>query len=82
MDGLPLDDYRVFHATRAELLRRLGRSDQARAAYDRAIGLAGNSAETAHLMGGVSSADWGHERADGRAAAHYQGGGATLDAAG
>jgi len=32
-----------------ELLRRLGRGDQARTAYDTAIELAGNTAETAHL---------------------------------
>jgi RNA polymerase sigma-70 factor, ECF subfamily len=32
------------------LLRRLGRSDQARAAYGRAIGLAGNTAEKAYLI--------------------------------
>jgi RNA polymerase sigma-70 factor (ECF subfamily) len=45
----PLAGYHAFHATRAELLRRLGRSRESRAAYDRAIELAGNSAETAHL---------------------------------
>jgi RNA polymerase sigma-70 factor (ECF subfamily) len=45
----PLAGYHAFHATRAELLRRLGRSRQARAAYDRAIELAGNTAETAYL---------------------------------
>jgi RNA polymerase sigma-70 factor, ECF subfamily len=48
-----LDDelagYHAFHATRAELLRRLGRTEQSRAAYDRAIELAGNTAETAYL---------------------------------
>lgn len=44
-----LDGYHAFHATRAELLRLLGRSTDARAAYDRAIALAGNSAEVAHL---------------------------------
>ena len=36
--------------TRAELLRRLGRSHQSRAAYDKAIELAGNIAETAYLV--------------------------------
>jgi RNA polymerase sigma-70 factor (ECF subfamily) len=41
--------YHAFHATRAELLRRLGRSQQSRAAYDKAIDLAGNTAETAYL---------------------------------
>ncbi|GJF30532.1 RNA polymerase subunit sigma-24 [Kitasatospora sp. NE20-6] len=48
-----LDDalagYHAYHATRADLLRRLGRSHESRAAYDRAIGLAGNTAETAYL---------------------------------
>ncbi|WP_203908043.1 RNA polymerase sigma factor [Rhizocola hellebori] len=49
VDPLPLDGYHAFHATRADLLRRLGRSQEARAAYDRAIALASNSAETAYL---------------------------------
>ena len=44
-----LDGYHAFHATRAELLRRLGRRAESRAAYDRAIALAGNTAETAYL---------------------------------
>jgi RNA polymerase sigma-70 factor (ECF subfamily) len=44
-----LDGYHAFHATRADLLRRLGRSRQSRAAYDKAIELAGNIAETAYL---------------------------------
>ncbi|MER5642094.1 DUF6596 domain-containing protein [Kitasatospora sp. NPDC002227] len=44
-----LTDYRPYHATRAELLRRLDRHAEARAAYDRAVGLAGNAAETAYL---------------------------------
>jgi RNA polymerase sigma-70 factor (ECF subfamily) len=47
--GDALDGYHAFHATRAELLRRLGRRTEARAAYDRAIALAGNTAERAHL---------------------------------
>ncbi len=50
VDRLPLDGYHPFHATRAELLRRLGRSDQARPAYDRAIELAGNTAGQAYLI--------------------------------
>jgi RNA polymerase sigma-70 factor (ECF subfamily) len=45
----PLAAYHAYHATRADLLRRLGRSGPARAAYDRAIELAGNTAETAYL---------------------------------
>jgi RNA polymerase sigma-70 factor (ECF subfamily) len=44
-----LSGYHAYHATRADLLRRLGRSQDSRAAYDRAIELAGNTAETAHL---------------------------------
>jgi RNA polymerase sigma-70 factor, ECF subfamily len=50
VDGLPLEGYYLFHATRADLLRRLGRSQESRAAYDRAIELAGNTAETAYLI--------------------------------
>ncbi len=49
IEGLPLEGYHAFHATHADLLRRLGRSAESRAAYDRAIGLAGNTAETAYL---------------------------------
>jgi RNA polymerase sigma-70 factor (ECF subfamily) len=44
-----LDGYHALHATRADLLRRLGRSGEARAAYDRALELAGNAAERAYL---------------------------------
>ena len=40
-----LDDYRYLHATRGELLRRLGRDDEARAAYGRALELAHDDAE-------------------------------------
>jgi RNA polymerase sigma-70 factor (ECF subfamily) len=47
--GDRLDGYHVHHATRAHLLRRLGRDEQARAAYDRAIELAANPAEAAAL---------------------------------
>jgi RNA polymerase sigma-70 factor (ECF subfamily) len=41
--------YHAYHATRADLLRRLGRSQMSLAAYDEAIELAGNTAETATL---------------------------------
>jgi RNA polymerase sigma-70 factor (ECF subfamily) len=44
-----LAGYHAYHVTRADLLRRLGRSQQSRAAYDKAIDLAGNTAETAYL---------------------------------
>ena len=44
-----LFDYHAYFAARADILRRLGRSEEARATYDRAIALAGNTAETAYL---------------------------------
>ena len=44
-----LAGYHAYHATRADLLRRLGRSQESRAAYDKAIELAGNTAEIAYL---------------------------------
>jgi RNA polymerase sigma-70 factor, ECF subfamily len=50
IEGLLLEGYHAFHATRADLLRRLGRSEESRAAYNRAIELAGNTAETAYLI--------------------------------
>jgi RNA polymerase sigma-70 factor, ECF subfamily len=39
LDRLELDDYRYYHSTRADLLRRLGRDDEARTAYARALEL-------------------------------------------
>jgi RNA polymerase sigma-70 factor, ECF subfamily len=44
-DGLDLPEYRYLHATRADLLGRLGRKDEARAAYRRALELADDEAE-------------------------------------
>jgi RNA polymerase sigma-70 factor, ECF subfamily len=49
LDDLRLDDYQYLHSTRAELLRRLGRSDEARAAYQRALELAPAKAEQRFL---------------------------------
>ncbi len=49
VDGLALDGYHLFHAIRADLLRRLGRRAEAALAYDAAIGLAENAAERAFL---------------------------------
>src|SRR5215467_5276710 len=49
-DGLGLDEYHLFHATRADLLRRTGRRDEARAAYDAAIARATNKAERSFLQ--------------------------------
>ncbi|HEU4810913.1 MAG TPA: RNA polymerase sigma factor [Nocardioides sp.] len=49
-EGSPgLAAYHALHATRADLLRRLGRSAEARAAYDKAIETTGNDAERAYL---------------------------------
>ena len=49
VDALDLDEYHPFHVTRAELLVRLHREDDALQAYDRALVLAHNAAERAHL---------------------------------
>jgi RNA polymerase sigma-70 factor (ECF subfamily) len=46
---LHLGGYHAYHAARADLLRRLGRSEEARAAYELAIELAGNRAEISYL---------------------------------
>ncbi len=46
---LPLDEYHLFHASRADLLARLGRCDDAAAAYARAASLAANMAERRFL---------------------------------
>lgn len=44
-----LASYHAYHATHADLLRRLGRVQESRAAYEKAIALTGNIAETAYL---------------------------------
>ncbi|MDE3215559.1 MAG: RNA polymerase sigma factor, partial [Gemmatimonadota bacterium] len=51
VDGFREDlaGYHAYHATRADLLRRLALHQESRAAYDRAIELAGNVAEAAYL---------------------------------
>ncbi|HSR94863.1 MAG TPA: DUF6596 domain-containing protein [Solirubrobacterales bacterium] len=45
VDRLDLGDYRYLHSTRADLLRRLGRTEEAREAYRRALELADDKAE-------------------------------------
>ena len=47
---LPLDVYAPYHIVRADLLRRLGRSADAVAAYDRAIDLSTNDTERDFLI--------------------------------
>jgi RNA polymerase sigma-70 factor (ECF subfamily) len=56
VDELGLDSYHPFHATRADLLRRLGRSSEAAAAYERAAAMAPTEAERDFLrLGGRAS---------------------------
>ncbi|MFI7547844.1 RNA polymerase sigma factor [Actinoplanes sp. NPDC049599] len=50
VDALDLDRYHLFHAIRADLLKRLGRGEEAAAAYARAAELTGNAAERAFLQ--------------------------------
>jgi RNA polymerase sigma-70 factor (ECF subfamily) len=50
LDQLDLDGFHLFHAARADLLARLGRTGQAVAAYDAAIDRAGNGTERAFLI--------------------------------
>jgi len=49
VDGLDLDSYRYLHSTRADFLRRLGRAEEAEAAYTRALELATDDAERRFL---------------------------------
>jgi RNA polymerase sigma-70 factor (ECF subfamily) len=49
VDALALDDYQYLHSTRADLLRRLGRNDEARTAYERALELTRNESERRFL---------------------------------
>jgi RNA polymerase sigma-70 factor (ECF subfamily) len=51
VERLELEDYHYLHATRAELLRRLDRVDDARAAYERALELVHSDAERRFLQG-------------------------------
>jgi RNA polymerase sigma-70 factor, ECF subfamily len=50
VDALALERYHPWHATRADLLRRLGRTADAVAAYDAALALTDNEAERAYLV--------------------------------
>jgi RNA polymerase sigma-70 factor, ECF subfamily len=49
VEGLSLSDYPYLHSTRAELLRRLHRDDEARAAYERALELTDSQREQRFL---------------------------------
>src|SRR5262249_19997558 len=50
VDGLDLDDYHLFHAIRADFLRRLGRTTEAALAYESAIAHSDNAAERQFLQ--------------------------------
>ena len=58
-DGLDLDRYHYLHATRAELLRRLDRVDEARKAYDRALELVHSTPERRFLERRVAELEKG-----------------------
>jgi RNA polymerase sigma-70 factor (ECF subfamily) len=51
VDRLDLDGYQYFHSTRADLLRRLDRADEARTEYERALELAHTEPERRFLQG-------------------------------
>jgi RNA polymerase sigma-70 factor (ECF subfamily) len=55
VDELDLDNYQPFHATRADLLRRLNRNNEAAAAYERAAAMAPTDAEREFLTHGGRS---------------------------
>jgi RNA polymerase sigma-70 factor (ECF subfamily) len=50
LDGLDLENYYLFHAVRADMLRRLGRNDEAATAYEAAIARTNNLAEREHMQ--------------------------------
>jgi RNA polymerase sigma-70 factor (ECF subfamily) len=55
VDGLELEGYRYLHSTRGDLLRRLGRRAEARAAYERALELAVDDVEQRFLAGRIAA---------------------------
>jgi RNA polymerase sigma-70 factor (ECF subfamily) len=57
VDRLDLDGYQYFHSTRADLLRRLGRLDEARAEYQRALELAHTEPERRFMRRRIAEVD-------------------------
>jgi len=57
VDRLSLEDYHYLHATRGELLRRLGRTDEARHAYHRALSLVHDDVERRLLQRRLAELD-------------------------
>ena len=65
LDRLELDEYRYYHSTRADFLRRLGRDDEARAAYARALELTQPGPEQRFLDSRVADlSDTAEQRSD------------------
>ncbi len=62
LDGLDLDGFHYLHATRGELLRRLGRTEEARDAYARALTLVQDDAERRLLERRLAQIDPGTAR--------------------
>jgi RNA polymerase sigma-70 factor, ECF subfamily len=52
-----LDSYHLYHAARAELLRRMGRNQEARASYHRGLALTSNAVELRYLRRRISELD-------------------------
>jgi RNA polymerase sigma-70 factor (ECF subfamily) len=61
IDGLALDEYYLFHAIRADLLRRAGRSSEAALAYAAAVARTGNARERAFLLAARDAEKPAHE---------------------
>ena len=60
LDGLDLENYYLFHAVRADMLRRLGRDDEAATAYEAAIARTNNLTEREYMqrrLDGLASAE-------------------------
>lgn len=55
IEGLELDSYPYLHSTRADLLRRLGRNEEARTAYERALELSGSEPDRRFLSSRLRS---------------------------
>jgi RNA polymerase sigma-70 factor, ECF subfamily len=70
VDRLDLDGYLYFHSTRGELLRRLGRDDEAKAAYRRALELATTAPERRFLTRRLEQAPVRREHSERRRHIH------------
>ena len=57
VERIDLHGYHYLHAARAEFLRRLGHTDQARAAYERALSLVHHDAERRQLQRRLAELD-------------------------